>query len=52
MARIGLIALVMVLAACAAPTPFTPGQKVPAPAGWVDYCTRHPNDYDCKGDNQ
>jgi hypothetical protein len=49
MARIGLILLVLALAGCASPEAFTPGAVIQAPHGWVDYCTRHTADPDCKG---
>lgn len=48
MARTCLIALMVVLSGCAAPEPFAPGRQVSPPFGWVDYCTRNPNDHDCK----
>lgn len=48
MARLLLIALAAALAGCAAPEPFTVGQQVDPPYGWVDYCQRHSTDQDCK----
>jgi predicted transglutaminase-like cysteine proteinase len=49
MARIGLILLALALAGCASPEAFMPGAVMQAPRGWVDYCSRHPTDPDCKG---
>lgn len=44
-----VIAWVLALAGCARELgqPFVRGQRVPAPAAWVDYCRRNPMDSAC-----
>lgn len=40
--------LVTCISGCESPAPFVGGTAVPSPAGWLDYCQRHPLDHDCK----
>jgi hypothetical protein len=40
---------VFVLISCASPEPFISGDMVQSPYGWVQYCTNHISDLDCKG---
>lgn len=42
------LALLICLPGCAAPSRFEPGQPIPAPPGWVDYCKREPLDPGCR----
>ena len=40
------VSLSVLLSGCAAPEPFKAGVQVSPPAGWIDFCKRHPGD--CK----
>lgn len=43
-----LCLIVACVAACAAPERITgTGQRAEPPAGWADYCRRHPEDKSC-----
>ena len=43
-----LVLLALLLAGCAMPPDhMTLGNEVCPPAGWIDYCNRHPDDPAC-----
>lgn len=49
MKRILVVLLIVMLAGCADPTPIMgDGNQAMPPAGWLDYCHRHPRDVDCQ----
>lgn len=49
MARlVWIFAVWIFLAGCTGPTPIRgTGEPAPAPAGWEDFCKRHPEDLSC-----